>query len=75
MEHRTRLFDRHRTTPGAARTFVAEALTQRGRIERLDSTRLFVSELARSATPAEIDNCLDLGTRRQRLLFGHTRAE
>ncbi|MGI5437712.1 hypothetical protein ACQEV4_09795 [Streptomyces shenzhenensis] len=75
VERRTRLFYRHRTTPGAARTFVAEALTQWGRTERLDSARLCVSELARSTTPAEIDSCLDGGTLRQRLLFGRTRAE
>lgn len=49
IEHRTRLFDRRRTTPGAARMFVAEALTQWSRTERLDDVRLCVSELATNA--------------------------
>ncbi|MER6379963.1 hypothetical protein [Streptomyces sp. NPDC001250] len=36
---------------------------------------LGLDPLSRSATPAEIDSYLDLGTLRQRLLFGHTRTE
>ncbi|WP_433446032.1 hypothetical protein ACQPXS_01080 [Streptomyces sp. CA-142005] len=36
---------------------------------------LGLDPLTRSATPAEIDSYLDLGTLRQRLLFGHTRTE
>jgi anti-sigma regulatory factor (Ser/Thr protein kinase) len=49
VEQRTRLFHRHRTTPGTARTFVAEALTQWGRTERLEDVRLCTSELATNA--------------------------
>lgn len=49
IEHRTRLFDRRRTTPGAVRTFVAETLTQWSRTERLDDVRLCASELATNA--------------------------
>ncbi|MFJ5030624.1 hypothetical protein ACIQB5_21375 [Streptomyces sp. NPDC088560] len=36
---------------------------------------LGLDPLARSATPAEIDSHLDVGTLRQRLPFGHTRTE
>ncbi|WBO63922.1 hypothetical protein [Streptomyces camelliae] len=36
---------------------------------------LGLAPLARSSTRAEIDSYLDLGTLRQRLLFGHTRTE
>ncbi|MFJ8788944.1 hypothetical protein [Streptomyces sp. NPDC102462] len=36
---------------------------------------LGLDPLARSATPTEIDSYLDVGTPRQRLLFGHTRTE
>ncbi|MER5544427.1 ATP-binding protein [Streptomyces sp. NPDC001118] len=49
IEHHTRLFDRRRITPGAARTFVAETLTQWGRTKRLDDVRLCVSELTTNA--------------------------
>lgn len=49
VEHETRLFDRRRTTPGAARTFVTKALTQWGQTERLDDIRLCTSELATNA--------------------------
>ncbi|MFD8392484.1 ATP-binding protein [Streptomyces sp. NPDC059680] len=49
LERRRKLFDRRRTTPGAARRFVAETLTQWGRTERLDDVQLCVSELATNA--------------------------
>lgn len=49
VEHETMLFDRRRTTPSAARTFVTEALTQWGQTERLDDIRLCTSELATNA--------------------------
>ncbi|MEU6463794.1 ATP-binding protein [Streptomyces sp. NPDC046976] len=49
VEHETMLFDRRRTTPSAARSFVAEALTRWGRTERLDDIRLCTSELATNA--------------------------
>ncbi|GAA2514746.1 ATP-binding protein [Streptomyces longisporus] len=49
VEHETMLFERRRTTPGAARSFVAETLTQWGRTERLDDIRLCISELATNA--------------------------
>ncbi|MFD4971544.1 ATP-binding protein [Streptomyces sp. NPDC058424] len=49
VEHRTMLFDRRRTTPGAARSFVTEALAQWGRTEHLDDIRLCTSELATNA--------------------------
>ncbi|WBO63921.1 ATP-binding protein [Streptomyces camelliae] len=49
VERRRKLFDRRRTTPGAARRFVAETLTQWGRTERLDDVQLCVSELATNA--------------------------
>lgn len=49
VEHETMLFDRRRTTPIAARRFVAEALTQWGKTERLDDVRLCASELATNA--------------------------
>ncbi|WP_286254833.1 ATP-binding protein [Streptomyces graminofaciens] len=49
VEHESMLFDRRRTTPGAARSFVAETLTQWGRTERLDDIRLCTSELATNA--------------------------
>lgn len=47
--YRTRLFDRRRTTPGAARMFVAETLTQWSRTERLDDVRLCACELTTNA--------------------------
>lgn len=46
VEHETMLFDRRRTTPSAARSFVAETLTRWGQTERLDDIRLCISELA-----------------------------
>ena len=49
VEHETMLFDRRRTTPSAARSFVAETLTQWGWTERLDDIRLCTSELATNA--------------------------
>ncbi|MFF1916718.1 ATP-binding protein [Streptomyces sp. NPDC058239] len=49
VEHETMLFDRRRTTPGAARSFVAETLTQWGQTERLDDVQLCTSELATNA--------------------------
>ncbi|MEU9008398.1 ATP-binding protein [Streptomyces sp. NPDC048479] len=49
VEHEAMLFDRRRTTPSAARSFVAETLTQWGRTERLDDIRLCASELATNA--------------------------
>jgi anti-sigma regulatory factor (Ser/Thr protein kinase) len=49
VEHESMLFDRRRTTSGAARSFVAETLTQWGRTERLDDIRLCTSELATNA--------------------------
>ncbi|UUU30970.1 ATP-binding protein [Streptomyces sp. CA-210063] len=49
VKHETMLFDRRRTAPSAARSFVAEALTQWGRTERLDDIRLCTSELATNA--------------------------
>ncbi|KUM70772.1 ATP-binding protein [Streptomyces curacoi] len=49
VEHETMLFDRRRTTPSAARSFVAQTLTQWGRTERLDDIRLCTSELATNA--------------------------
>ncbi|MER5521277.1 ATP-binding protein [Streptomyces sp. NPDC002763] len=49
VEHETKLFDRRRTTPSAARSFVAETLTQWGRTERLDDIRLCTSELVTNA--------------------------
>ncbi|MGW3566839.1 hypothetical protein ACWDSL_23700 [Streptomyces sp. NPDC000941] len=41
----------------------------------IEQRMLGLDPLSRSATPAEIDSYLDLGTLRQRLLFGHTRTE
>ncbi|MEU9277872.1 ATP-binding protein [Streptomyces sp. NPDC048342] len=49
IEHETMLFDRRRTTPSAARSFVAETLTHWGRTERLDDIRLCTSELTANA--------------------------
>lgn len=49
VEHETMLFDRRRTTPSAARSFVAKTLTQWGQTERLDDIRLCTSELATNA--------------------------
>ncbi|MGC0329439.1 anti-sigma regulatory factor (Ser/Thr protein kinase) [Streptomyces sp. SAI-170] len=49
VEHRTMLFDRRRSTPAAARSFVADTLTRWGRTERLDDIRLCASELATNA--------------------------
>lgn len=49
VEHETMLFDRRRTTPGAARSFIAETLTQWGQTERLDDIRMCASELATNA--------------------------
>ncbi len=51
FQHRTRLFDRRRTTRGVARTCVAETLVQWGRTERLDDVQLCVSGLAANAIP------------------------
>lgn len=49
VEHETMFFDRRRITPGAARAFVTDALTQWGRTERLDDIRLCTSELTTNA--------------------------
>ncbi|UXY33051.1 ATP-binding protein [Streptomyces sp. HUAS TT20] len=49
VEHRTRLFDRRRSTPGAARKFIEEALTSWGRTERFDDVQLCTSELVTNA--------------------------
>jgi len=49
VEYETMLFDRRRTTPGAARAFVTDALAQWGQTERLDDIRLCASELATNA--------------------------
>ncbi|CAM5266040.1 ATP-binding protein [Streptomyces hirsutus] len=49
VKYETMLFYRRRTTPGAARSFVAEALTQWGRTDRLDDIRLCTSELVTNA--------------------------
>lgn len=49
VQHETMLFARRRSTPGAARSFVAETLTQWGLTERLDDIRLCTSELATNA--------------------------
>ncbi|MGW5214216.1 ATP-binding protein [Streptomyces sp. NPDC004051] len=56
VENETMLFHRCRTTPSAARCFVAKTLTRWGQTERLDDIRLCTSELVTNAvvhgTPA-----------------------
>ncbi|MGW5969483.1 ATP-binding protein [Streptomyces sp. NPDC055186] len=49
VENKTKLFHRRRTTPSAARSFVAKTLTQWGQTERLDDIRLCTSELVTNA--------------------------
>ncbi|MBU6532174.1 ATP-binding protein [Streptomyces sp. NPDC057245] len=49
VELDTMMFDRCRSTPGAARSFVAGILARWGRTERLDDIQLCVSELATNA--------------------------
>ncbi|MEV7680951.1 ATP-binding protein [Streptomyces sp. NPDC088341] len=49
VEHEMMFFDRLRSTPAAARSFVAETLTQWGCTERLDDARLCTSELTTNA--------------------------
>ncbi|MBZ6248924.1 ATP-binding protein [Streptomyces olivaceus] len=49
VELETMMFDRRRSTPGAARSFVAGILAQWGWTERLDDIQLCISELATNA--------------------------
>ncbi|GHJ36901.1 ATP-binding protein [Streptomyces sp. TS71-3] len=49
IEHRGMLLPRRRSTPAAARSFVAETLTRWGHTGRLDDIRLCTSELATNA--------------------------
>ncbi len=49
LDYRGYTFDRRRSTPCAARSFVADTLTRWGQTERLDDIRLCVSELATNA--------------------------